>query len=156
MPEQTPETTDHDQEILIKRTFDAPRELVWRAWTEPEQLAQWWGRDGWTAPLATITMDVRPGGTFSLINVSDEDGREMPHEAVYREVVEPERLVVEEAAAGAWHGGAVTVLTFIDLGDGRTEMVFHATIRTTNEMRGRAEGGIASSFDRLAETLESR
>ena len=64
-------------EIEIRRVYDAPRELVWRAWTEPEQLMQWWGPHGWSTPLETVTMEVRPGGTFRLTSVSDE-GVEMP------------------------------------------------------------------------------
>jgi uncharacterized protein YndB with AHSA1/START domain len=141
------------QEITITRVFDAPRVLVWKAWTEPEQLAKWWGPRGWSTPLETITMDVRPRGTFRVVGVSDEDGAEMPTEGVYREVVEPERLVLAEPTEDAWHEGAVSVVTFTDLGDGRTEMVLHTTIHTTDEMRGAAEAGLASSLDRLAEHL---
>jgi uncharacterized protein YndB with AHSA1/START domain len=146
------------QEITITRVLDAPRELVWKAWTEPEQLAQWWGPRGTSTPLASIAMDVRPGGTFRITSVSDtsvsdEGGPEMTVAGVYREVVEPERLVFEEPAEGAWHEGAVSVLTLTDLGDGRTEMVVHTTIQTTDEMRGAAQAGMASSFDRLAEHL---
>ena len=144
---------DTAREITITRVFDAPRELVWKAWTEPDQLARWWGPRGWTAPPSAITMDVRPGGLFRVTSVSDADGAEMPMEAVYREVVEPERLVVDEVAEGAWHSGALTVVTFTDLGDGRTEMVFHTTIQTIDEMRDAAEAGLASAFDRLAEHL---
>jgi uncharacterized protein YndB with AHSA1/START domain len=141
------------QEITITRVFDAPRELVWAAWTDPEQLPHWWGRRGWTAVRSSITMDVRPGGTFRVTSVSDEDGAEMTTVAVYREVVEPQRLVFEEPAEHAWHDGAVSVLTFTDLGDGRTEMVLHATIRTTDDLRGLAEAGLTSAIDRLAEHL---
>jgi uncharacterized protein YndB with AHSA1/START domain len=141
------------QEITITRVFDAPRELVWKAWTEPEQLAQWWGARGWTNPVERVTMDVRPGGAFSVTSVSDEDGSEMTVRGVYGEVVEPERLVLEEPAEGSWHEGAVSVATFTDLGDGRTEMTVRTTIHTTDEMRQMAEEGMATSFDRLAAHL---
>ena len=141
------------QEITLTRVFDAPRELVWRAWTEPEQLARSAVKPGWTAPLETITMDVRPGGTFRLSLVNDEDGSELRQKAVYREVVEPERLVVEEAAEDAWHEGAMTTATFTDLGDGRTEMVLHTTIHMPDGMRGAAEAELASSLDRVAQHL---
>jgi uncharacterized protein YndB with AHSA1/START domain len=140
------------QEITITRVLDAPRELVWKAWTEPEQLAQWWGPRGTITPVASIAMDVRPGGAFRITSVSGE-GSEMTVAGVYQEVVEPERLVFEEPAEDAWHEGAVSVLTLTDLGDGRTEMVVHTTIQTTDEMRGAAQAGMASSFDRLAEHL---
>jgi len=140
------------QEITITRVFDAPRELVWKAWTEPAQLARWWGPRGWSNPLETITMDVRPGGAFHVTSVSDE-GAEMSSQGVFREVVEPERLVLEEPAEDAWHEGAVSVVTLADLGDGRTEMVLHSTIHTTDEMRVHAEAGLTSSLDRLAKHL---
>jgi uncharacterized protein YndB with AHSA1/START domain/predicted enzyme related to lactoylglutathione lyase len=141
------------QEITITRVYEAPRELVWKSWTEPEQLAQWWGPRGWRTAASGVTLDVRPGGVFRVTSVSDEDGTEMTSEAVFREVVEPERLAVEEAAEGAWHEGADTVVTFTDLGDGRTEMVVRSTIHTTDEMGGTAEAGLRGSLDRLAELL---
>ena len=141
------------QEITISRIFDAPRELVWKAWTEPDRLATWWGPHGWTNPLSKITMDVRPGGAFRVISISDEDGSEMSSHGVYREVVEPERLVFEEPAEGSWHEGAVSVVTFTDLGDARTEVVLRSTINTSEEMRAHAERGMAGSLDRLAEHL---
>jgi uncharacterized protein YndB with AHSA1/START domain len=146
------------QEITITRVLEAPRELVWKAWTEPGHLAQWWGAGarGWNLPPSGITMDVRPGGTFRVTLINDEDGTEMTTEGVYREVVEPERLVLDEPAEGAWHEGAVSVVTLSDAGDGRTEMVLHVTIQTSDEMRRNAETGLAGSIDRLAEILESR
>jgi uncharacterized protein YndB with AHSA1/START domain/catechol 2,3-dioxygenase-like lactoylglutathione lyase family enzyme len=140
-------------EIAITRVYDAPRELVWKAWTEPDHLAQWWGARGWTTPASKITIDLRPGGSFRATSVSDEDGSEMTVLGVYRELVEPERLVLEEASEDSWHEGAVSVVTLTDVGEGRTEMAFHATIHTSDEMRAPAEAGIKGSFDRLAEHL---
>ena len=129
-------------EIVVTRVFDAPRERVWRAWTEPAELARWWGKRGWTTPPESVTMDVRPGGEFSLLSISDEDGREMRLDTTYHEIVEPERLRFGEAT-----------VTLIDLGDGRTEMVYRTTTEMTDEIRRRAAGGLASAFDRLAEQL---
>lgn len=144
-----------DRTITLTRILGAPREQVWRAWTEPEQLTRWWGKRGWTAPLETITMDVRPGGAFRLTNVRDTDGAEMAQSGVYREVVEPERLVfVEGADAGCPEAEqTVTVVTFTDLGDGRTEVLLHTTVRTSEANRDQMAGGIASAFERLAENL---
>jgi uncharacterized protein YndB with AHSA1/START domain len=146
------------QEITITRVLEAPRELVWNAWTEPDQLVQWWGTGarGWSMPPSAVTMEVRPGGTFRVTLTNDEDGTEMTTQGVYREVVEPERLVIDEPAEGAWHDGAVSEVTLSDLGDGRTEMVLKTTIQTTDEMRRNAEMGLTGSIDRLAEILESR
>ena len=130
------------REITITRIYDAPRELVWRAWTEPERLAGWWGKRGWTTPPSSVTMDVRPGGVFRLNSISEDDGREMPLDTVYREVVEPERLAFGDAT-----------VTLTDLADGRTEMTFQTTIETTENIREAAVGGLSSAFDRLAEQL---
>ena len=141
------------REITLTRLLDAPRELVWQAWTDPDQLARWWGKRGWNVQPSTVTMDVRPGGEFRLTSVSEQDGAEMSQEGVYTEVVEHERLVLEEPAEGSWHGGAVTVVQFADIGDGRTELVCRTTIHTTDEMRSMAEAGMASSLERLAEEL---
>ena len=135
--------------VTVTRVLDAPRELVWGAFTEPGQLASWWGPAGWSTDPAEVTMDVRPGGEFSIISVSDE-GERMLVVGVYREVARPERIVMEEPAEANWHEGAVTEVTFTDLGDGRTELVLQSTIQTTEEMARHAEGGMNASLDRLA------
>jgi uncharacterized protein YndB with AHSA1/START domain len=77
----------------------------------------------------------------------------MATEAVYLEVVAPERLAFAEAPREDCHEGAVGSVSFTDLGDGRTEMVFHSTIQTTGEFGGNARAGLESAFDRLAEHL---
>ena len=148
-----PEAAATAQVITITRILDAPRELVWKAWTEPEQLACWWGARGWSTPLESVTIDLRPGGSVRLTSVRDEDGRTMTTEAVYLEVVEPRRLAFAEAAREDCHEGAVGTVSFTDLGDGRTEMVFHSTIQTTGELGGNAQAGLESAFDRLGEHL---
>ncbi len=141
------------REIEITRIYDAPREQVWRAWTEPARLAEWWGKRGWNAVLATITMDVRPGGVFRVTTISDEDGSEMTNEGVYREVVEPERLVLEEPLADDRAAGALSTVVFTDLGGGRTEMRFSTTVHMTAAIHEAARAGMGSAFDRLAEHL---
>jgi uncharacterized protein YndB with AHSA1/START domain len=126
--------------ISITWVFDVPREQVWRAWTEPERIAQWWGKRGWSTPVSSVELDVRPGGVFRLNSINDEDGREMPLDAVYTEVVEPERLAFGTSS-----------VTFIDLGDGRTEMRFEATVSA--QVADVAAAGLASAFDRMEELL---
>jgi uncharacterized protein YndB with AHSA1/START domain len=96
------------REITITRVYDAPRELVWKAWTEPERLATWWGKRGWTALPESIVLEPRPGGRFFVTTVN-ADGAEMTTDGVFTEVVEPERL--------AFTGGSVT---FTELPGGRT------------------------------------
>ena len=141
-----PDTAIEAREIAITRVFDAPREEVWRSWTEPERLARWWGKRGWNTPLDTLTMDVRPGGAFRWDSISEADGTRMSGEHVYVEVVEPERLVFSGPA-----GTATVALT--DLGDGRTEMAFHTTVCMRADTREQAAIGLASAFDRLGEQL---
>ena len=84
-----------DREIAATRIFDAPRELVWKAWTDPKQIVQWWGPNGFTT--TTYEMDVRPGGIWRLV-MHGPDGRDYPNRITFLEVVEPERLVFR-------HGG---------------------------------------------------
>ena len=90
------------REFTLTHVFNAPRDLVWRAWTESEQLTRWWGPEGLHTPLNTIEMDVRPGGVFRLTMVLDADGTAFPSDMAFREVVEPERLVFGWDASGAW------------------------------------------------------
>ncbi len=129
--------------ITITRVYAAPRAAVWRAWTEPAQLAAWWGKRGWRTPVESVTLDVRPGGAFRLLSICDSDGRTMDHDAVFREVVAPERLVFAD-------GDGVATLTLTDLGDGRTEMTFHTTVAVSET----AAGGMNSAFDRLGELVD--
>jgi uncharacterized protein YndB with AHSA1/START domain len=104
------------------------------------------GARGWSTPPERITMDVRPSGSFRLTSVCDEDGRTLAIEAVFLEVVEPERLSFSEAPREDCHEGAVGTVS-------RTEMVFHSTIQTTGELGGNAQTGLECAFDRLAEHL---
>jgi uncharacterized protein YndB with AHSA1/START domain len=132
------------QEFTITRVYDAPRELVWRAWTDPDHVARWFGPRGITTPRSTITMDVRPGGTFELTMVSDNDGTEYPSGGTFLEVAEPERLVWQDRDVNM----TVTV-TFADLGD-QTEMTCHVVGETGG---AEAYDGWSTMFDKLAESL---
>lgn len=78
-----------DREIVVSRIFDAPRELVWEAWTDPRHVVHWWGPDGFTTTIAK--MDVRPGGTWELV-MHGPDGTDYPNRSVFTEVVKPERI----------------------------------------------------------------
>jgi len=85
--------------ISLTRVFDAPRERVWKEWTEPEAFADWFGGAESDVPLATVSMDVRPGGSWRLTMFFGPERREIQWRGEYREVVEPERLVFSERAA---------------------------------------------------------
>jgi uncharacterized protein YndB with AHSA1/START domain len=138
------DTPPIDQEFTITRVFEAPRELVWRAWTDPEHVASWFGPQGITTPRSTITMDVRPGGTFELTMIDDADGTEYPSGGTFLEVVEPERLVWRDRDINL-----LVTLTFVDLG-GRTEMKCHVVGRTGGK---EAYEGWSTMFDKLAEVV---
>ena len=144
-----------EREFTIQRLFDAPRELVFHAWTQPEHLAHWYGPVGTTTPLSTISMDVRPGGTWQACMVDDENGEEYPSGGEFREVVEPERLVFTWGEPGGDGIGLVTV-TFADL-DGKTAMTFHLSgLPDDAELFGNVNSGWSSAFDRLTTHLEHR
>src|ERR1700677_3316170 len=88
-PQENPESTA-DREIITTRFFNAPRELVWAAWTDPKHIAQWWGPNGFTTTIQE--MDVRPGGDWRLI-MHGPDGRDYKNHSVFVEVEKPSRLV---------------------------------------------------------------
>ena len=84
-------------DLVITRMFDAPRELVWKAFTDPDQLAAWFGPVGWSVPRDTVSVDTRPGGHQRFTMVNDADPTETsPVRATFTEVVEPELLAGEE------------------------------------------------------------
>jgi uncharacterized protein YndB with AHSA1/START domain len=88
----------HDEDLplgfTLTRVFDAPRERVWREWTEPERFADWFGGPEADVPLDSVAMDVRPGGAWRATMFAGPDRREIRWSGEYREVVAPERLVV--------------------------------------------------------------
>ena len=137
--------------ITITRVFDAPRERVWREWTEPERFADWFGGSA-EVPLASVSMDVRPGGSWRLTMFADPERREIRWKGQYREVVVPERLVF---TVSDQPGTAYELITVVltDLGDGRTEMLFQQRGAMSAEQYERAEHGWSSFFDRIAQRL---
>jgi uncharacterized protein YndB with AHSA1/START domain len=90
-PKNIPINAQAGQEFVITRVFNAPRELVWKAWTERERLMHWFGPKGFTLKVAKL--DFRPGGTYHY-SMRSPDGKEMWGKFVYREIVAPERIVL--------------------------------------------------------------
>ena len=91
----------HDAQFTITRIFDAPRELVWRAWTESADAAEWWHPRGIEIKAGSVAVDARPGGRYAYTMVNPADGAEYPTAGVYREVDPPRRLVFTWASPGA-------------------------------------------------------
>ena len=146
MPE-TENPTGTEQDFTITRVFDASPELIWSALTDPEQLIRFWGPEGTSVPLESITLEPRQGGVFRLIMVLNDGGTEFPMNAVYREFVEPERMVFETA------GGITGTIELTDLGDGKTE--FRWTTRSVfdEEFLRNAKIGTNSAADQLGAHL---
>jgi uncharacterized protein YndB with AHSA1/START domain len=138
--------------ITIRRVFAAPRERVWREWTEPECFADWFG-GGAEVPLDTVSMDVRPGGAWSLTMLADGGGRRIDWHGEYRDVVEPEHL---SFTVSDQPGDASELVTVVlrDLGDGRTEMLFQqGGGNLTAEQYEQASQGWSGFFDRVEARL---
>jgi uncharacterized protein YndB with AHSA1/START domain len=139
--------------IAITRVFNAPRERVWREWTEPERFADWFGGTESEVPLATVHMDVRPGGAWRLTMLVGPGRREIRWTGEYREVVEPERLEFTLSDRPDEDAYELVTVVLADLGDGRTEMCFRQTGRMSAEQYERAGQGWSGFFDRIAERL---
>jgi uncharacterized protein YndB with AHSA1/START domain len=125
---------------------------VWREWTEPERFADWFGGGGAEVPVSTVTMDVREGGAWRATMFAGPDRREIHWKGDYREVVEPERLVLTFSDQPGDEYELVTVV-LTDLGDGRTEMLFQQRGGMSPEQYERAGAGWSTFFDRMAERL---
>ena len=141
-----------ERELLIERVFNAPRELVFRAWTDPEHARQWFGPRDY--PAREVTMDVRPGGRWRSCLRSTETGQELWLGGVYREIVAPERLVFTFAWEEEGERGLETLvtITFAER-DGTTHMVFRQTPFQSDGERDGHRGGWTSAFDRLDDVL---
>ncbi|MGD0115848.1 MAG: SRPBCC domain-containing protein [Dehalococcoidia bacterium] len=155
---------DSSKELEIVRVFDAPRELVWKAWTDPELMMRWWGPRDYTCPACSIDFEV--GGTYLNCMRSPED-RDYWSTGVYKEIVEPERLVMSDSFSDesgnvvpATHYGMnpdfplelLVTLTLEDY-DGKTKLTLrHAGFPSDDDLEG-ARAGWSESFDKLAAVL---
>ena len=133
-------------EMTFRRVHQASRERLFDCMTTPEHLAHFWGPTGTTTPIDNITVDLRPGGAFETTMVNAADGNTYTMKAVYAEVSRPDRLVWVEAGV---EGGMRTEVTFVDLGDGRTEVVTHQTNVPEANLSAEAKAGFATSLDRF-------
>jgi uncharacterized protein YndB with AHSA1/START domain len=139
--------------ITITRVFEAPREHVWREWTEPERFADWFGGSEAEVPVSSVSMDVRDGGTWRATMYAGPGRREIQWKGEYREVIEPERLVLTMSDQPGDEEWELVTVVLIDLGDGRTEMRFQQRGRMSAGQYERAGSGWSKFFDRMAERL---
>ncbi len=152
----TTKTTTTETDLVITRVFNARRELVFKAWTDPKAMVQWWGPRGFTTPLCES--DPRPGGAIR-IHMRAPDGRIYPSVGTYHEVVEPERVVATTSVLDAEGNELLEVLntvTFLEHADG-TELTLRAhVVKSTPQAAPMLAGmkeGWRQTLDRLGEFL---
>ncbi len=149
------------RELVITRVFDAPHELVWKAWTDPESVMRWWGPKNFTSPVSKI--DLRVGGAY-LNCMRSPEGKDFWSTGVYREIVPFKRLVLTDSFAdekgnvvpashygmeGDWPLELLVTVTFEETG-GRTTMTLRHEGMPAGQMSELAEAGWNESFDKLA------
>ncbi|HET6449054.1 MAG TPA: SRPBCC family protein [Conexibacter sp.] len=141
-------TLPTDEQILIVRAFDAPRDLVYRAWTEPELVRRWWHAN--RGEIVSIEIDLRIGGSWRYVMVTP-DGQEVAFHGKYREIVPSERLVSTEVYEGMPDAQAVTTVTFTEEADGRTT----ATLLVQHERKEHRDAHVESGMeDGLQDALD--
>jgi uncharacterized protein YndB with AHSA1/START domain len=143
-----------DREIHVEREFDAPRERVFEAYTDPELIPQWWGPRGTTTIVDEL--DARTGGKWQF-RAPNSDGSEIVFRGVFREVTSPERIVQTFEWDGMPGHVSVDTAVFEDLGDGRTKVVSDSIFHTPEERDGMLgagmEKGMNETYERLDELL---
>jgi uncharacterized protein YndB with AHSA1/START domain len=149
-------TSTADREIMLSREYDAPRELVWRAYTDPAHLPNWWGPNGFTNTVHEI--DVRVGGRWRFI-MHGPDGKDWPNRIVYQEVVQPERLVFLHGDDVDDDPGAFHVTITLDDVDGRTRVTQRMLFATAAQKKGVEQFGAVElgkqTLDKLAAYLHT-
>ena len=158
------------EDFVIERTFDIPRDLMWKMWTDPAHLARWWGPKGFT--VSHCKVDLRPGGVFHY-GLRAPDGQEIWGKFVYREIAAPERIVFVDSFSderggitrhplhSEWPLEMLTTLLFEDAGSGRIKVTLSwvpinesdAERKTFDDGRGSMTQGWAGTFDKLEHYL---
>ncbi len=138
----------HAGEMILTRVFDAPRELMWKLWTEPEHIGKWWGPKGFTLP--GCEMDFRPGGTYRFV-MRGPDGQDNPFHGVYREIVRNERIVFTAILDNLPGHELLTTVTFADEG-GKTKLTVRQTTPPGEAGRGQNQGW-SETLERLADLI---
>jgi uncharacterized protein YndB with AHSA1/START domain len=150
-------TTPSEREIAMTRVFDAPRRLVFDAWTKPALLKRWLGvRGGWSLDVCEI--DLRVGGAYRYVWRSAK-GKEMGMGGVYREIVRPQRIVATEVFDNPWYEGEAVSTTVLEEQGGQTTVTITARYASQEVRDGVLESGMTrgvdESYDKLAEVLAS-
>ena len=140
-----------NRELVISRVFNAPKELVWKVWTEPEHIRQWWGPNGFTNTI--FQMDVKPGGVWDLI-MHGPDGTDYKNKSVYKEVVKYEKLVYDHVSGPKFQ----FTVTFKE--QGKKTLISIQMLFETVELRDqtaktfKADEGLRQNMEKLEVYLE--
>jgi len=137
--------------LVIKRTFDAPRDLVWKAWSDPEHAKNWWGPHGFTLPF--VEMDQRPGGKWRA-QMRGPDGKDLWQHGVYREIVPPEKTVYTFIWDSNPDDEMLVTVLFAARGD-KTDMTFRQEGFKSQEDKAGHEDGWNQTFDRMAAYIKT-
>jgi uncharacterized protein YndB with AHSA1/START domain len=144
-------TTPGDREILIERVFDAPRDRVYAAFTDPELIPQWWGR--YEDTTTVDKMDVRTGGDWRFVTVSSKDGEEHAFRGSFRDVTPPERIEWTFEWEGMKGYVSVETITFEDLGE-QTKVTSTSRFFSTEERDGMIESGMEKGLNETYARLD--
>jgi uncharacterized protein YndB with AHSA1/START domain len=148
--------TETTNEFTITRVFDAPVEVLWRAWTDPDELVHWLHPRGVATPRDTIDFDTREGGTYRYVMVNEADGSEYPTGGTYLEVVEGERLKFTWGNPDeSMDGAPIITVTLAPQGD-RTEMTFHLDGLNVDLLGAGIYEGWLGAFDVMDDYLGGR
>jgi uncharacterized protein YndB with AHSA1/START domain len=142
-----------DRELVLTRLIDAPREKLYRAWTDPGLLKQWFAPAPWTTPIAEL--DVRPGGA-SLVVMRGPEGKEFPNRGVYLEVVPNERLVFTDAYSMAWEPSQrpfMTVIVTFEEEGGQTRYTARVRHWTIEDRKAHEDRGFHNGWGQCADQL---
>ncbi len=141
------------EELEFIRTYNAPRQLVWDAWTDPEQIAQWWGPRGISTPRESIELDLRPGGRLAFEMVDDATGARYPNSGTFLEVEPPARLVWSDDGFADGSGKGTATVTFTEVDASTTTLKLHLLADFSDTVRAGAEQGWGTQLDKLVNHL---
>ena len=140
------------RELKITRLLNAPRELVWEMWTDPEHIKHWWGPSGFTNSISK--MDVQPGGEWEFI-MHGPDGTDYKNKHIYKELVKPERIVLEHVSTPRF----LLTATFQEQGE-KTMLTLQGLFESEEQLRDvirvfKADAGMIQNVDRLEDYLKN-
>lgn len=141
------------RELLVTRTLNAPRELVWEVWTDPGHIKHWWGPNGFTNTINK--MELKPGGEWELV-MHGPDGTNYYNKSIFREIVRPERIVYEHVSTPKF----TTTITFTEQGN-KTLIRWHMLFESAEQLEQvvkvfKADEGLRQNVDKLEEYLSAQ